>query len=143
MADQDDIWNEEKISIIRDLFIRNNAQVILHNGVHFNESNELYPIIKLYKSGFVQNLFKSSYWGCCMAFRKNYIDKFMPFTNSSIAHDQLIGLFAEYDSVSFFCNQNLIMHRVHSSNQSTNLRMINKIYFRLRILMDFIKNYKK
>ncbi|CAN5308571.1 glycosyltransferase family 2 protein [soil metagenome] len=121
LADQDDVWHPEKVRIMRDA-LRSNDLVICDCRI-VNE--ELYPLhgsffqVNRSKSGLFRNLFKNSFIGCCMAFRREVLEKALPFPENIALHDQWIGLVAErYFNVKFM-SQILVDHRRHSGNYST------------------------
>ena len=79
-----------------------------------------------------------------MAFRKGYIERFIPFKKTGIAHDQLIGLFAEWDKCALFVDKFYILHRIHKTNVTRGSRsVIRRVYFRFRMLYDFLVCYSR
>lgn len=138
LADQDDIWNDMKISCIKRWFHDNKVSLILHNGTKFNDDIVIGNITS-YHSGFFTNLIKSSYYGCCMAFRKEYIDSYLPFGVKGITYDQLIGLLGEVDKVVKYYNYNLIRHRMHGDNWSQKKNFIQRIVNRIHLIIVYCK----
>ncbi|MGC4022308.1 MAG: glycosyltransferase family 2 protein, partial [Cyclobacteriaceae bacterium] len=71
------------------------------------------------RNGLLKNFFKNSFVGCCMAFKKEILNKALPFPEGISMHDQWIGLVAQkYFRVNFI-PQILVDHRRHSGNFST------------------------
>lgn len=122
LADQDDIWEKNKIETIDKLFKNNNYMVITHNALIVDEKlspyNKTFFEFRNSKKGMIKNLYKNSYIGCCMAFRRDLIDKILPIPNNIEMHDQWIGFLGEEYGESFFVNECLIKYRRHSNNAS-------------------------
>ena len=150
LADQDDIWVENKVKKIIPLFEK--YSLILHDCTIIDNSKKVlhesyFKLIKS-KSGIINNLIKNSYLGCCMAFKKSILKKSIPFPISPIPHDIWIGLIAELKENVFFSNEKLIQYRRHENNlSSSSLKSNNSICFKLKyrffILKNLIKNYFK
>ena len=68
------------------------------------------------KSGFLRNIIKNSYIGCCMAFTQNVKSKVLPFPESIPMHDQWIGVIAERKGHASFLRMPLIYYRRHGEN---------------------------
>jgi glycosyltransferase involved in cell wall biosynthesis len=120
LADQDDVWNRNKIGKMR-RYLDNYGLVIcdcsLVNG-RLEEISGSFFETNGSGSGFLKNLVSNSYMGCCMAFRRSVLEKALPFP-SGIAHDHWIGMVAETRFKTFFLEESLVMHRIHDSNAST------------------------
>ena len=150
LADQDDIWVENKVKKIIPLFEK--YSLILHDCTIIDNSKKVlhesyFKLIKS-KSGIINNLIKNSYLGCCMAFKKSILKKSIPFPISPIPHDIWIGLIAELKENVFFSNEKLIQYRRHenklsSSSLKSNNSICFKLKYRLFILKNLIKNYFK
>lgn len=141
LSDQDDVWVNSKIKKILDIFENNdNIFLILHNA-NIMCGTELTNIklIEKYREGWINNILKSSYWGCCMAFRKEIISSFIPFDDKEIAHDQIIGLICEKKHFSYFYDKPLIYHRLHNNNKTQKQKLKNKVIFRIKLLNSFLK----
>lgn len=142
LADQDDVWHPEKINIMReklgevDLAIcdcRLTDQRLKTISPSFFKTNRSRP-------GLLKNLLKSSYMGCCMAFRKEVLEKALPFPDSLLLHDQWIGLVAERHFRIAFIPQILVDHRRHLSNySSTGAQSRNSLKKKLRLRFHLAK----
>lgn len=142
LADQDDVWHPEKISIMReklgevDLAIcdcRLTDQQLNTISPSFFKTNRSRP-------GLLKNLFKSSYMGCCMAFRCEVLEKALPFPDSILSHDQWIGLVAERHFRIAFIQQILVDHRRHLTNySSTGAQSRNSLKKKLKIRFHLAK----
>ena len=146
LADQDDIWETNKVSICKnklktyDLVV-SNCTIINEDGSSTTES--LYEI-RNSRIGFIKNLIKNSYCGCCMAFKSKLLQKCLPFPINLPMHDQWIGLMAEITGNPVFINDKLIRYRKHHGNltfgfNSNNVSVAGKILNRTSILLNILK----
>lgn len=120
LADQDDVWLPEKVKKVLDKL--NSCDLVLHDawmlrpeGSSWNRTEKLNDI-RPYKSGVVGNWWKNSFTGCCMAFRRNVLEKALPFPENLPMHDQWLGLVAEKNFKVELIDEPLIEYRQHSSN---------------------------
>lgn len=139
ISDQDDIWEKNKVEKIKKVFDSNrDIWVVIHDASFINKSGvKLEGTIfreRNAKSGFLNNLIKSMYYGCCMTLSREYVDFILPFPYTVAAYDQWIGLYAEYKKKVFVLNESLIKHRLHDNNQSIKRSMIYRIWFRYIML---------
>lgn len=139
LSDQDDIWMNNKVEeVIRIFDNSNDCMVVLHEKVNLYEQGELIKEIPIYRKGVLRNLVFSAYWGCCMAFRKDFLKCYLPFPERAIAHDQLIGLLSEHNNGTVHIREPLIYHRLHSNNVTYKRGIGERIYFRIRLLIEYL-----
>lgn len=139
LSDQDDVWVEGKIEKIKEDFINHPAiNVVMHRAYVLNQDEKTTKLMVHYRKGFLTNLKRSCYWGCCMAMRKKYIDQYLPFGVKGTAHDQLIGLLAEKDNCVYYDEEPLCYHRYHNSNQTYRKPLVKRIIFRFKMLRDYL-----
>lgn len=126
LADQDDIWVENKVEcVINEFLIDEDISLIVHDAVVFEDrkNNVIYDSFFEFRKcgkGILKNIYKNTYIGCCMAFRKKIIDKIIPIPNSVEMHDQWIGIINEMIcGKSKFINNKLLKYRRHSNNTSS------------------------
>lgn len=142
LADQDDIWESNKVTVLveklkTNMLVVSDGKVIHHNGETIAPS--VFEILKS-KNGFWKNIVKNSYMGCCMAFRKELLAYVLPFPKGIAMHDLWIGLNAEFYSKPCFCPEKLIRYRRHPHNKTplnaeTNTNPLwFKLSFRVKIL---------
>lgn len=140
IADQDDIWNENKIDEVCNVFLENpNALVVLHEDIirYVSEGKEV-PCTTL-RHGLLKNLIKSSYSGHRMAFRKSFCQKIGNVDNICKSYDQYIGLIAEKYKCTVFLNKSLDVHIMHDNNVTKSLPLNKKIVLRLNLIQCMIK----
>lgn len=146
LADQDDIWMEDKVVETVPLLqkfdlVLHDCEVVDQNGVVINKS---YFDKIAARKGIIKNLCKNSYLGCCMAFRSSLIEKVLPLPIGEVPHDIWIGLLAEYYGNVKFCEHKLVKYRRHSENLSFSAEKSEnkfkyKLHYRMIILREFIK----
>ncbi len=123
LADQDDVWLPGKVSKVLAEFEKTAADCILHDAFFYRKNqegtwecgNRIFEIRPPHH-GIFSNVKKNSYTGCCMAFRRNLLDKALPFPQSLPMHDQWIGLCAEKTKKARFLREPLIKYRIHLHN---------------------------
>lgn len=122
LSDQDDVWSKDKVQIsLKYLkkydFLYSNARIIDSEGNVIEESrNDLLHV----KRGFIRNLIKTHYIGCCMAFTRPVLEAALPFpTNHDLCfHDSWISFLAEKCFKTYVCPEKLIDYRRHGANTS-------------------------
>ena len=140
IADQDDIWCDDKVEIIKREFKENSfAKLIMHNAYEYHESEPLQEsrktifLARKAKHGLVRNILYSTYYGCCIALRKEYMEQLLPFP-VEILYDQYLGNCAELDKCSLFVNKPLIYHREHGDNWSHKRKLLERIQIRMKLM---------
>jgi len=120
LADQDDVWLPNKVGKMRELLQTNDlvlsdCQVINETGAVIHESFFRH---RGSRTGLLYNLYKNSYVGCCMAFRRDIVDYILPFPPRVHMHDWWIGLLVEAKGRVCFFPKPLIQYVRHGNNAS-------------------------
>ena len=125
LSDQDDEWFDNKVSFLRNFFLLNKVDVIVHDAKirrldNIVVNNSLFSQIRS-SNGIIKNIYSNSYTGCCMAFRRRVLKKVLPIPiRTGIFHDAWIGILAKiYRFRVIFIAIPLIIHNRHESNLST------------------------
>ena len=120
ISDQDDRWADNKRDSVLACFKKTGADMVIHNGVHINESGRIIskPFFTMYRIGDskVKNLLKPRYSGCCTAFTKKMASHILPIPKSIDAYDHWIGTIGEFYGSIAYLNQILLFHRVYGNN---------------------------
>jgi glycosyltransferase involved in cell wall biosynthesis len=143
LADQDDVWLPEKISIMKrylghyDLVI---SDCLLVDHLLRPRPNSYFSANHSRK-GFLKNLFRNSYMGCCMAFNRTLLNRALPFPKDIPIHDFWIGLIGDLYFKVCFLPEVLLYHRRHSSNATTTgalstLTLSQKVGNRYRVIKN-------
>ena len=124
LADQDDIWMNNKINMVLKQFKKNNCSCVVHDCEVFDSNtnniiNKSFYEIRNSKSGIIKNIIKNSYIGCCMAFDSNIKEYILPIPNNIEMHDQWIGILSEKKNGSIFIKDILVKYRRHDDNLSS------------------------
>lgn len=147
LADQDDVWLPDKVEKVTEK-LSSGADLVLHNSMVTDTdlavSDTSFFTSHGTKTGYLNNLVKNSYMGCCMAFRKELAEKFLPFPENLPMHDQWIGLIAEKTGKVCLIEKPLILYRRHGGNMTggkTSLKQ--KIMWRISIAQEIRKRISK
>jgi glycosyltransferase involved in cell wall biosynthesis len=120
LADQDDVWLPEKVTIMCSLLM--NHDLVLTDCIVIDQRDAiLRPSFFKYRGsrpGFWPNLYRNSYIGCCMAFRRDILVYILPFPAQIHMHDWWIGLLVEAKGRVAFYNKPLIKYVRHGGNAS-------------------------
>jgi glycosyltransferase involved in cell wall biosynthesis len=148
LTDQDDVWLPNKVEFF--LSELENCDFVVSDAVIVNSTleviNDSYFKFRRTSTGFINNLVRCGYLGCCYAFRRKVVLKSLPFpTNHKLMpHDLWLALVAEAYFNSKLLNIPLIKYRRHEHNvstgggASTNSFFV-KVKIRLYALIQLIK----
>lgn len=119
LADQDDIWESDKISSCQEV-LEKGISLVMHDCCIINKDGEItaesYFVTRKCKKGFWNNLYRNSYHGCCMAFNRTLLQKALPFPHGVVIHDWWIALCGERWGTSAFIPKKLLKYRIHDTN---------------------------
>jgi len=120
LADQDDVWEPNKMAVVLPLLkkyelVLTDCQLVDQDGSKIKPS---FFALRKSRPGFWYNLRRNSYMGCCMAFRSTLLTHALPFPSHIHMHDWWIGLLAEARGQVHFISQPLLQYRRHGSNAS-------------------------
>ena len=124
LADQDDVWQENKVETVMHYLGKEGCRVVCHDAQVMNQdlSETIMPSFFAYrgsKPGFLNNLLKNRYMGCCMAFERNLLPYVLPIPEEIEMHDQWIGMISDMlGKNSLFIPEKLLLYRRHDSNVS-------------------------
>lgn len=148
LADQDDVWINDKINCMVNYFEKNpNCVVLLSDG--FVTDDKLNAIGSMYTKfnttvSPIRNWIKGTFLGCQMAFDSRIKDKVWPVSiDPPLAHDLWLGVWgAQYGSVDMI-EEKLILHRLHLDNYSNTSKrsILGIIKDRLLFLKEMFAHY--
>ena len=125
LSDQDDIWAQNKLSRVMDVFEKTNALLLEHNSflcdADCNAKSLLFgdrPVSLCYRA----NLIKPHYHGAAMAFRAALLAYALPIPKEALYHDLWLGLLAAYYGDAVYLNEPLLYFRRHGDNASVTRR---------------------
>lgn len=122
LCDQDDVWVDNKVNEVLKIFEKTNCLLVIHNASIVNEDLTKQGLsffeFKNSGKGFWKNLWRNTYIGCCMAFKKSMFNYILPIPENVPMHDQWIGLLAENKGKVEFLDEELLLYRRHGDNAS-------------------------
>ncbi|MFD1121513.1 glycosyltransferase family 2 protein [Methylophilus flavus] len=151
LCDQDDIWLENKVnrtieSLRYSVLTVSDCKVVDANLLEVSPS---FFALRNSGPGFIRNLYKNAYLGCCIAFRKELMSYILPFPQSAPMHDMWIGLIAQTVGRVSFIREPLVLYRRHGKNASStaeksNFSLYKQIKIRLvlccLVILRYIRN---
>jgi glycosyltransferase involved in cell wall biosynthesis len=139
LCDQDDIWEPNKVEVMVSALsdcdlVTSDCHVV---DSDLNIISNYYAWLKP-ANGFLNNLLKTHFLGCCMAFKAKILKETLPFPKTVEMHDMWIGLYAALNYKTKFINDRLIKYRRHGNNVSSSSGPSNRsifymIYYRLNM----------
>ncbi len=120
LCDQDDVWLPGKIDCCI-AALHSHLLVVTDCKVVDSELNEIAPSffrLRNSGSGLLHNLWKNSYLGCCMAFRRELLNYALPFPQGIPMHDMWLGMIAETHGSVSFLPKPLSLYRRHICSAS-------------------------
>ncbi|MDR2283080.1 MAG: glycosyltransferase family 2 protein [Sphingobacterium sp.] len=144
LADQDDIWKENKVKICLDHLyyydlVLTNAEIIDRNGISMKQ---LLFLQNPLNNNVLTLLYRMPFYGCCLCFRKSLLTKALPFPKNLELHDNWLGLMAiifKRNRV-MYIDSPLILYRRHSNNVSGKSKnnLIFKVHYRVILLLHIV-----
>jgi len=119
LADQDDVWLPDKVKRCM-AAMDNGALLVLHDAkvVDAELAVKEPSFFQLHgtRTGYLANVVRNSYMGCCMAFRSELKQYILPIPDRVPMHDQYIGLLAEKHGTVELIQEPLLLYRQHGDN---------------------------
>lgn len=150
LADQDDIWPQNKIEKMLTELKTKDCVMCNYNIIDENDTiiSREHTKTKPFKNCLFYNTIFVPFQGCCMAFTKNELQKILPFPKNLLSHDLWIGSYFNQMRNIKWIQEPLHMYRRHTDNVSpTTTKARNPIhfmiYYRLAFLMEFLKRLNK
>lgn len=142
LSDQDDVWLPDKVIIC--IGALQSCDCVVHDCIVVDAFlKEIEPSFFSYhksKAGFWNNLYRNSYVGCCMAFKKNVLRRVLPYPNNiPVFQDGWIASISEWIGIVKFIPDKCLLFRRHDANTSITckkslLPFYRKLYNRVRLL---------
>lgn len=137
LCDQDDVWLPDKVEKVTEK-LDEGYSLVLHNAMvtdgNLKITDTSFFASHATKTGFLNNIIRNSYMGCCMAFKRDLCSKILPFPQNLPMHDQWIGLIAEKTGKVCLVEKPLILYRRHGGNMTGgNTTLKQKIMWRVSI----------
>ena len=154
MSDQDDIWIDDRLQIMLDRMLSSNVLLLSSNTNYINSDgnkidfseNKLKPKrSNKYLSNIIDILLgKGYYYGCAMAFKKEFKKIILPIPEYVESHDLWIALAANIYKSNLHLNESTLNRRVHGANASiVKRKIIPKLFSRLIFIKSIIELYQR
>lgn len=158
LADQDDIWNTQKVEKILEIFEKNKtAEGVFSNANLINDNNTVFTTKTIWDSVFfIENELQKpiDYFdlitkngnivtGATLCIKKEIKSFILPFSDKCL-HDEWIAILLGLRQTLFYSKENLISYRIHS-NQQVGMKNLHKIESKIRkkkIILGFQKPIK-
>lgn len=130
-ADQDDIWENNKVEIMTDIMEKHPDCVLLSTDYepYLSENTEKVPpkdvVDRMSDDGVLEKISltqRSLYiaaLGCCMCVKKSFYDSIEKYWFDGWAQDDRMWKLAQCVDGSYLLHKKLVKHRIHSNNAST------------------------
>lgn len=124
LADQDDVWEVNKVKRVLELFDSGSVNLVVHDAYVTDKTSGLVrgrlTDNRGRHPGLVKNLIFNSFTGCCMAFDRRVRDAVIPINPSiGIYHDAWIGALCQINGFKvLFVSDPLIKFMRHDNNTS-------------------------
>ena len=151
LSDQDDKWEPNKVEVMMHALQKSDCVVsdcYVTDGDWKVTSESFYALNRTKTGKFYNLLLKNGYLGCCMAMRRNVVERSLPFPKDIPMHDIWIGNIAAFHFRVAFVPERLIYFRRHDSNASVTARkstfsLMEKLRFRWVVLKWLLKGNQK
>lgn len=125
LSDQDDVWLPNKVDIC--IKALQDCDCIVHDCLvtdkDLNVTSQSFFKERNSGRGYWKNIYKNTYLGCCMAFKREILNKCLPIPNiKSFYHDDWIGSIADLKYKLRFTLFQGILFRRHESNTSCTVK---------------------
>ena len=133
---QDDVWLENKVKLSLEKIL--NYDLIVTNcmvtDANLNIVDRSYFDLVNSGTGFIKNIYKSTYLGCCLVFNRKVLDAILPIPNNLMMyHDWWIGFIAEQKFKVHFESKPLLLYRRHGNTTSSTVgKSKNSLFFKIK-----------
>ena len=138
LSDQDDVWLNEKLEVVEQLFLANPDALVIINDLIIcdGELNRT----KYTKLGHLKALgLEESYFitGCCTTIKRVLLEVALPFPNQLEAHDTWINGVAELIGGRLVLRRPLQLYRRHESNTSDHITSSRRRLSKLSLIRKY------
>lgn len=126
LADQDDVWVKGRVDLLVEKLNCSGMMLVTSNFLTFRENIDVFerPNIMVKKSSSACNftniagifLGSRSYYGCTMAFTKNFLNVALPIPSLTESHDLWFAIAANIIRKNLHADEITIFRRLHADN---------------------------
>ncbi len=138
LADQDDIWLDGKVAVIRERFAQapTGPYLIALDGYVVDDVEQITEdsiFARLHVgTGFWRNVFDNRYLGCCLAFSRDLLTAALPFPRRIPMHDMWLGQLCALVGTTEFVQVKTIRYRRHVASRTEFLRIRFRPWLQIR-----------
>lgn len=122
LADQDDIWLDNKVTVIRERFAQapTGPYLMALDGYVVDDveqvtEDSIFARLNV-GTGFWRNVFNNRYLGCCLAFSRELLTAALPFPRRIPMHDMWLGQLCALIGTTEFVPVKTIKYRKHAAS---------------------------
>ena len=148
LSDQDDLWLDGKVEKMMAAIKTHDVVLSDCRIVDAKDQTVAESFFEVNGSGrgLLKNLYRNSYLGCCLAFKRKVFERILPFPSDIPMHDWWIGIIAEAYYKIAIINEPLIHYRRHGINASptgeaSQYSYYKRLIFRLTLLKGLWKTW--
>jgi glycosyltransferase involved in cell wall biosynthesis len=138
LADQDDIWLDNKVTVIREKFAQapTGPYLMALDGYVVDDveqvtEDSIFAQLNV-GTGFWRNVFNNRYLGCCLAFSRELLTAALPFPRRIPMHDMWLGQLCALVGTVEFVPVKTIKYRRHAGSQTEFLRIRFRPWLQIR-----------
>lgn len=157
IADQDDIWEKNKVSRMIDIMQKNNIDILASDYQMIDESGNVLKENRFRKYNVDKNIKKIKYAsllfgnkmpGCTYCFTKKLRELYLAKTKNQIIHDYALSLIGSITSGFYVTDEKLIKYRIHDKNvigvrKKEDVAEVNIKVKKTPYLWQYIKQYSE
>lgn len=146
LSDQDDIWLPDRIDAIRTHFKNSRSPfdlLVLNSRVVDEQLEPIEPsVFRLIHCGpgLLKNIYRNTYIGCHMAFRRSLLSVAIPFPRRIPMHDVWLGLVSELMGVvTFRAEPSMLFRRTGKNFTKVRYSWMTRIFWRLNLVLELLR----
>jgi hypothetical protein len=146
LSDQDDRWLPGRLQRVRDHFAADDTPynlLVMNSIIADGELNPTHDSLFAYLEagkGLAKNVYRNTYVGCHMAFRRELLTVAMPFPRAIPMHDMWLGLVSEMvGAVTFDPTPTLMFRRSGHNYTQTHYPLRQRLVWRLGLITSLLQ----
>jgi len=148
LADQDDIWREDKVEKMKAMFLScANVTLVISDASIIDAEGRIIGKSQFqrrpFHTGLLRNLLQNGYRGCAMAFHRRLLEDCLPFPADTPMHDMWIGLVNQLVGKAGVLREPLMYYRRHGNNTTPDepSSVMQKLQWRYALVKNLTRCY--
>lgn len=147
LSDQDDEWLPEKVAAVKEVFEKNQADLVVHDGIVIDGNNEVLDNSWNHfnhndvNQGVIGTFVKNGFTGAMMACSKRLVAAALPFPDKLEMHDQWLFLVAKKNHLNISVIDKPLMYYVRHGDNVTGMEKrsaFRRAKGRLKMLREYL-----